>query len=216
LIRLLLVDDHDLVRSGLMRMLQDVAGLEVTGEAASGEQAYSFCRKHSVDIVLMDMRMPGMGGMEATRKITRAFKSTRVIALTGSKDELMGSQFLKAGASGLLYKDSRFSDLLDAIQLVYKGGRYLCDDLAKRLALRTVETKVSPFEALTERELQTCLMITGSYKIGDIADFFHVSPKTINTYRYRIFAKLQVSGDVEMALMMVRHRLVEINGTPSG
>ena len=84
------------------------------------------------------------------------------------------------------------------------------------LALRALDTRASPFDALTERELQTCLMITDSCKIGDIADYFHVSPKTINTYRYRIFAKLQVSGDVEMALLMVRHRLVEINAVPSG
>ncbi len=216
MIKLLLVDDHDLFRNGLRSLLEDESDIIVVGEAASGEQALDFCRGQRVDIVLMDMRMPGMGGMEATRRITRVvdgarlIEDTRVIALTASKNETISSQFLKAGAAGFISKDARFTDLLHAIRSVNTGSPYLCGDLARRMALMSTQAGCSPFESLTSREFQICQMIVECRKAPAIAALLHLSTKTINTYRYRIFEKLKVSGDVELTHLALRFGLIEL------
>jgi two-component system, NarL family, invasion response regulator UvrY len=218
LIKLLLVDDHDLVRTGLKRLLGDLSDFTVLGEAATGEQACNFCRRHSqeLDIVLMDMRMPGMGGIEATRKITRMPGNIRVVALTSSKDTLVGRQFLSSGAAGFLSKDSSFNDLETAIREVHAGGSFLDSNIAQRMALQTISPDQSPFDRLSARELQVCLMISGGEKIVAIAEVMHVLPKTVNTYRYRIFDKLQISSDVALAKLAYSYGLVDISRVTSG
>lgn len=203
-------------------MLEDHNEFRVIGEAADGRQACEFCRKNPVDIVLMDMRMPGMDGLEATRRITRVVdgipvnEGTRVIALTGSRSELIGSQFLQAGAAGFLSKNEEFADLVRAIRSVANGRPWLSDDIAQRLALRGARGEKNPFDELTQRELQICLMIADCQKVSAIADNLHVIPKTVNTYRYRIFEKLGVSSDVEMTLMAIHCGVVELGTTASG
>jgi two-component system invasion response regulator UvrY len=207
-----------MVRTGLVRMLNDIEGFCVVSEAASGEEAYAYCRKSAdlIDVVLMDMRMPGMGGMEATRRISRAFASIRVIALSSCKNELVGRQFLHVGAQGFLSKDDCFTNLVTAIRSVSSGVPYLCRDLAQSLALLSMQGEQSPFARLTERELQICLMIVEGKKISAIADCLHVLPKSINTYRYRMFDKLQVDSDVAMTRLAIAHGLIEISQTASG
>ncbi len=219
LIKILLVDDHALVRSGLKRLLNDIPHFTVQGEAASGEQACSFCRRNpeDVDVVLMDMRMPGMGGIEATGKITRMPGGIRVVALTSSKDVLVSRHFINAGASGFVSKDSSFNDLVDAVRTVNAGKTYLDNGTAQRMALQALEPEPeqSPFERLSARELQVCLMISGGEKIRAIAEALHVLPKTVNTYRYRIFDKLQIENDVALMQLACSWGLVEIPRVPS-
>jgi two-component system invasion response regulator UvrY len=217
LIKLLLVDDHALVRSGLKRLLDDITNFSVRGEAASGEQACSFCRRHpqDVDVVLMDMRMPGMGGIEATGKIARMPGDMRIIALTSSKDVLVSRHFIEAGANGFVSKDSGFQQLVDAIRAVHGGRTYFDNDIAQRMALRSLQPDTCPFDRLSARELQVCLMISGGEKIRAIAEAMHVLPKTINTYRYRIFAKLQIESDVALTQLACSWGLVEIHRATS-
>lgn len=216
MIRVLVADDHDLVRAGLSRMLDDIADLDVVGGASSGEEAYDFCRKSAVDVVLMDLRMPGIGGMEATRKIAQAEPSIKVIAVTACEDDPFPAQFLKAGAVGFLTKDADISEIVEAIRTVHRGGRYLSNPVANQMALKSVSDQGSPFDALSERELQICMMIIDCLKASEIAEKLSVTAKTVNSFRYRIFDKLGISGDVELTKLALRHGLIDINEGTSG
>ena len=215
MIKLLLVDDHDLVRTAIARMLRDTTDLNVIGEANSGEQAYSMVRELNPHVVLMDIRMPGIGGLEATRKIKQRFPEVKVLALSACEEEPFPTRLLQAGASGYLTKGACIDETVRAIRLVAAGGHYLSSAIAQQMALKAYDNKQldNPFEQLSERELQVSLMIASGQKIQVISDLLCVSPKTVNTHRYRVFRKLNIENDVELALLAVRHNLVENSKT---
>lgn len=215
MIKLLLVDDHDLVRTAIARMLRDTTDLNVIGEANSGEQAYSMVRELNPHVVLMDIRMPGIGGLEATRKIKQRFPEVKVLALSACEEEPFPTRLLQAGASGYLTKGACIDETVRAIRLVAAGGHYLSSAIAQQMALKAYDNKQldNPFEQLSERELQVSLMIASGQKIQVISDLLCVSPKTVNTHRYRVFSKLNIENDVELALLAVRHNLVENSNT---
>lgn len=211
LIKLLLVDDHDLVRTAIARTLSDSSDLNVVGEASSGEQAYNMVRELLPDVVLMDIRMPGIGGLEATRKIKQRFPEVKILALSACDEEPFPTRLLQAGASGYLTKGVCIEETIRAIRQVAAGHHYLSSDIAQQMALKTYDKKQldNPFDLLSEREMQISLMIASGQKIQVISDLLCVSPKTVNTHRYRIFSKLNIENDVELALLAVRHNLVE-------
>ena len=211
MIKLLLVDDHDLVRTAIARMLSDSSDLDVVGEANSGEQAYNMVRELLPDVVLMDIRMPGIGGLEATRKIKQRFPQVKILALSACEEEPFPTRLLQAGASGYLTKGVCIEETIRAIRQVAAGHHYLSSDIAQQMALKTYDKKQpdNPFDQLSEREMQISLMIASGQKIQVISDLLCVSPKTVNTHRYRIFSKLNIENDVELALLAVRHNLVE-------
>lgn len=212
--RILVADDHDLVRMGIIRMLQDVEGFEVVGEAKTGEQAISLAKELQPQVVLMDVKMPGIGGLEATRKILASCEHTKVIAVTALADDLFPERLMKAGASGYVTKGSGFDEIIDAVQSVLSGNLYMSSTIAQQLALRNFgggKSDASPFEALSERELQTAIMIANGSRVHEIAEAFCVSPKTVNSYRYRIFDKLSINSDVELALLAVKHKLLDVD-----
>lgn len=210
--RILVADDHDLVRMGIVRMLSDIKEFEVVGEARSGEEAVKLARELKPDIILMDVRMPGIGGLEATRKVLLACESTRIIAVTSISDDLFPERLMKAGASGYVTKGAGFDEIVNAINIVKCGSLYMSPAIAQQLALRSIAPagECSPFESLSERELQTSIMIANGTRVQEIADSFCVSTKTVNTYRYRIFEKLSINSDVELALLAVRHKLLDL------
>ncbi|WP_045859715.1 response regulator [Teredinibacter purpureus] len=212
--RILVADDHDLVRMGIVRMLQDVEGFDVVGEAKTGEQAVTLARELGPEIVLMDVKMPGIGGMEATRKILAACEGTKVIAVTALSDDMFPERLIKAGASGYVTKGSGFDEIVDAVNSVLIGNMYMSSSLAQQLALKNFSSSksdLSPFELLSERELQTAIMIANGSKVQEIAESFCVSPKTVNSYRYRIFDKLDINSDVELALLAVKHKILDVD-----
>ncbi len=211
LIKVLVVDDHDLVRTGIRRMLADVDGVEVVGEADCGEHAVQRVRELKPDLVLMDVKMPGIGGLEATRKIIRSHPDTRVIAVTACDEEPFPTRLLQAGAAGYLTKGAALDEMINAIHQVFAGRRYLSADIARQMALKSLQPQAdaSPFEQLSEREMQIALMIAGCQKVQVISDKLCLSPKTVNTYRYRIFEKLEITSDVELAMLAVRHGMVD-------
>lgn len=215
LIKLLLVDDHDLVRTAIARTLSDSSDLNVVGEASSGEQAYNMVRELLPDVVLMDIRMPGIGGLEATRKIKQRFPEVKILALSACDEEPFPTRLLQAGASGYLTKGVCIEETIRAIRQVAAGHHYLSSDIAQQMALKTYDKKQldNPFDQLSEREMQISLMIASGQKIQVISDLLCVSPKTVNTHRYRIFSKLNIENDVELALLAVRHNLVENSNT---
>lgn len=216
MIKVLVVDDHDLVRSGIVRLLSDANGMDVVGEANCGEDAVKLCRILNPDVVLMDISMPGIGGLEATKKVLRTSADIKVIAVTACDDGPFASRFLQAGASGFMGKGACIDEMVRAILKVRSGQRYISPDIAQRMALKPFQhASESPFDALSERELQTALMIVGCHKVQEISDKLCVSPKTINTYRYRIFEKLGIEGDVELTIMAMKHGMLDPQVTAS-
>lgn len=210
MITVLLVDDHDLVRAGIKSLLADVGDIKVIGEAASGEEAVRIAREKHPNVVLMDVRMPGIGGLEATRKLLRADPDVKVIALTVCGEEPFPSKLLQAGAAGYLTKGSGIEEMVQAIHAVFTGKRYISPEVAQQLALKHLsDDKASPFDALSERELQVMLMITSGQKVQEISDKLCLSPKTVNSYRYRLFDKLNVNSDVELTHLAIRHGILD-------
>jgi len=204
----LVVDDHDLVRTGISRMLADISGLQVIGQADSGEDAI---RKARPDVVLMDVKMPGIGGLEATRKLLRSYPDLKVIAVTICEEDPFPTRLLQAGAAGYLTKGAALEEMVQAIRMVFGGQRYISPQIAQQLALKSFQPQLSesPFDLLSEREIQIALMIANCQKVQSISDKLCLSPKTVNTYRYRIFEKLSITSDVELALLAVRHGMVD-------
>lgn len=212
MIRVLVVDDHDLVRAGITRMLDDEDGIVVVGEADSGEGALEVVRSDTPpDIILMDLRMPGIGGLEATRKILRASDEVKVIAVTACADDLYPARIMQAGASGYITKAADIKEMVHAIRAVQSGQRYISPEIAQKMALKTLEEPGDRplFDRLSEREMQIAMMIVNCQKVQDISDKLCLSPKTVNTYRYRIFDKLEISSDVELTLLAVRHGILD-------
>ncbi|ATP47750.1 UvrY/SirA/GacA family response regulator transcription factor [Pseudomonas kermanshahensis] len=209
MIRVLVVDDHDLVRTGITRMLADIDGLQVVGEGDSGEAALKLARELKPDVVLMDVKMPGIGGLEATRKLLRSHPDIKVVAVTVCEEDPFPTRLLQAGAAGYLTKGAGLDEMVQAIRLAFAGQRYISPQIAQQLALKSFQPQGSPFDALSEREIQIALMIVGCQKVQIISDKLCLSPKTVNTYRYRIFEKLSVTSDVELTLLAVRHGMVD-------
>ncbi|MFI7857498.1 UvrY/SirA/GacA family response regulator transcription factor [Pseudomonas promysalinigenes] len=209
MIRVLVVDDHDLVRTGITRMLVDIDGLQVVGEADSGESALKLARELKPDVVLMDVKMPGIGGLEATRKLLRSHPDIKVVAVTVCEEDPFPTRLMQAGAAGYLTKGAGLDEMVQAIRMAFAGQRYISPQIAQQLALKSFQPQGSPFDALSEREIQIALMIVGCQKVQIISDKLCLSPKTVNTYRYRIFEKLSVTSDVELTLLAVRHGMVD-------
>ncbi|OWK48141.1 Response regulator UvrY [Pseudomonas oleovorans subsp. oleovorans] len=211
MIRVLVVDDHDLVRTGITRMLADIDGLQVVGEACTGEEALLKVRELKPDVVLMDVKMPGIGGLEATRKLMRSHPDIKVVAVTVCEDEPFPTRLLQAGAAGYLTKGAALDEMVQTIRLVFAGQRYIDPQIAQQLALKSFQPQNSgsPFDLLSEREIQIALMIANCHKVQNISDKLCLSPKTVNTYRYRIFEKLSITSDVELALLAVCHGMVD-------
>ena len=211
MIRVLVVDDHDLVRTGITRMLADIDGLQVVGEACTGEEALLKVRELKPDVVLMDVKMPGIGGLEATRKLMRSHPDIKVVAVTVCEEDPFPTRLLQAGAAGYLTKGAALDEMVQAIRLVFAGQRYIDPQIAQQLALKSFQPQNSgsPFDLLSEREIQIALMIANCHKVQNISDKLCLSPKTVHTYRYRIFEKLSITSDVELALLAVRHGMVD-------
>lgn len=212
LTKILVVDDHDLVRMGIVRMLADIEGYQVVGDAKSGEEAVTKARTLLPDVVLMDVKMPGMGGLEATKKLLVVNPTLKIIAVTACDDDLYPTRLMQAGAVGYVTKGAEFSEITNAIDKVIRGDLYMSNSIAQQLALKNFSgnsSQESPFEKLSQRELQTAMLIANGQKVNDIANTFCVSPKTVNSYRYRIFEKLDINSDVELTLLAVKHNLLD-------
>jgi two-component system invasion response regulator UvrY len=209
LIKILVVDDHALVRTGIKRMLEDVSGFKVVGEAPTGEEAIQLARELSPNVVLMDIKMPGIGGLEATRKLLRFDPDVKILIVSTCNDDLFPSRLLQAGASGYITKGATTEEMVRAIRVINSGQRYISPDIASQLAMKHLtETTETPFELLSERELQVGIMITNGTKVQTISEKLCLSPKTVNSYRYRIFDKLGIKNDVELTHLAMRHGLL--------
>lgn len=209
MIRLLLVDDHHLVRSGLRRLLDEQRDFEVVAEAGTGEEALELARTHEIDVVLMDINMPGMGGLEATRRVLDLGRDIKVIAVSMYQEEPYPSRLLEAGAVGYLSKDSAAEEVVTAVRQVAAGKSYVAASIASKLAISLIKgSGGSPFDQLSQREMQVAMMVTHGRSTQAISDQLSLSPKTVSTYRYRVFEKLDVKNDVGLTRMAMRYGLL--------
>jgi two-component system, NarL family, invasion response regulator UvrY len=210
MIRVMLVDDHAVVRTGFRLLLQANADTTVIGEADSGESACQRYVELMPDVVVMDLAMPGMGGLEALRRIRAHHPQARVLALSAHDDPLHARQALREGARGFLSKRSAPEALLEAITTVASGQRYLDAALAQQLALDEVERGgKSPVERLSEREFEVFVRLAGGASVQRIAEDLKLSASTGGTHLYNIKQKLGVSNQAELTLIAIRHRLIE-------
>src|SRR5581483_1573280 len=168
MIRVMLVDDHRLVRAGLKRVLSEMPDIEVVAEAGTGEEALDLAKKQTPDVVLMDVNMPGMGGLETTRRLVARMPQVKVIAVSMHLEEPYPSRMLEAGAAGYISKDSAADEVATAIRRVQSGGHYVAADLAASLIKGGSGS--APFEQLSQRETQVMLMVTKGYSTQAISD----------------------------------------------
>ena len=158
----------------------------------------------------MDMNMPGIGGLEATRKILRIRPDVRIIVLTINSENPFPTKVMQAGAAGYLTKGAAPAEMIQAIRLVHSGQRYISPEIAQQMALsQFASADENPFKSLSERELQIMMMITKGQKVTDISEQLNLSPKTVNSYRYRLFSKLGINGDVELTHLAIRYGMLD-------
>jgi two-component system invasion response regulator UvrY len=210
MISILLVDDHGLFRDTMRAYLSGQEGISVAAEVATGEAAIDYVRATPPQIVLMDVNMPGIGGIEATRRIARMQCPTKIIAVTALSDDPIPSQLIDAGARGFVSKGSAGEELIEAIKTVSRGGHFLSAEVARKLSLMQFKKNGHPsiLSLLTLREMQILMMIVRGVENAVIADSLFLSPKTISTYRRRLYDKLEVSNDVQLTHFAYRHRLI--------
>lgn len=210
MIKVLIVDDHALVRMGIRRLLDDLPDMDVVGEAEDGEQALTLVKSHQPDVVLLDMKMPGIDGWEVTRRLHKSNPNVKVIAVTAMCSDTLPSRILQLGAMGYLTKESGAEEMASAIRKVYKGERYLSAEVAQKMAISSLESAQDAlFNQLSEREMQVLLMITSGTTMQEITERLFLSGKTISGYRCRIFEKLGVKNDVELTYLAMKHRIIE-------
>lgn len=209
MIRLMVVDDHELVRIGLRHILADYPRIRIVGEAVDGESALRMNRELKPNVVLLDVSLPGLSGFEVTTRLKQASPGLGIIILTVHEKAPYPGRLLEAGASAYLTKGCPSTELVKAIGTVARGGRHIGSKIAQQMALRMLPGgQGTPFDCLSAREMEVMLMLADGRKIPEIAEILHLSPKTVATYKYRIFEKVNAHGDVDMARMAMRYGVV--------
>ncbi|HEV7716957.1 MAG TPA: response regulator transcription factor [Steroidobacteraceae bacterium] len=210
MIRLMLVDDHAVVRTGFRLLLQSLTDVSVVAEAESGEVACQRYAELTPDVVVMDLAMPGMGGLEALRRIRARHPQARVLALSAHDDPMHARRALQEGALGFLSKRSAPEALIEAVTAVAAGRRYIDAALAQKLALSEIDGAAkSPVERLSEREFEVFIRLASGATVQKIADDLKLSASTVGTHLYNIKQKLDVVNQSELTLIAIRHGLIE-------
>jgi two-component system, NarL family, invasion response regulator UvrY len=209
MIRVFLVDDHALVRTAFRMMLERETDMQVVGEAGSGEDALAAIRQSSPDVVISDLHLPAMGGLELTERLLRQAPAPRVVIVSMQKEGPMPRRLLDAGASAYLSKDCPGEELLTAVRHAWRGKRYVGKDIAQQLALVGVGGDASPFDQLSPRELEIVTRLVRGQRMSDMARALNLSPKTVATHKYRLLAKLELSDMVGLVRLAQQYGLLE-------
>jgi two-component system invasion response regulator UvrY len=205
----MLVDDHAVVRAGFRLMLEATEDLQVIAEADCGEAAYTKYAECAPQVVVMDLAMTGIGGIEAIRRIVARDKRARILALSAHEDSSHPKRAITAGARGYLSKRTAPETLIEAIRTVAGGRMFVDAAIAQRLIVQDMAGDVNPVEQLSEREFEVFVQLARGLSVNHIADTFHLSPSTVGTHLYNIKQKLKASNQAELALIAVRHGLIE-------
>ncbi|KAF1016141.1 MAG: Response regulator GacA [Stenotrophomonas maltophilia] len=208
-IRVYLVDGHALVRTGMKMILSGEPDIDVVGEAETGEDALRDVRQLMPHVVLCDLHLPGVSGLEVTERIVRGHSEIRVVIVSVLEDGPLPKRLLEAGAAGYIGKGCDAQELLRAVRDVAAGRRYLGSSIAQNLALSTVEGNNSPFDNLSPRELEVALLLTQGLRQEDIARRLSLSAKTVNTHKARLFEKMGINDNIALARMASQYGLVD-------
>lgn len=213
-IRILLADDHKIMRDGLRSLLEQLPGVEVVGEAENGRMAVGMVRDRAVDLVIMDVGMPDLNGIDATRQVMATAPRVKVLALSMHSDKRYVGEMFRAGASAYLLKDCAFEELADAIEVVLAGRAYISPQIAGSLVREFVSHPAtderSPYEILTPREREVLQLLAEGKMVKQIAAHLNISSKTVETHRHQIMNKLNVSNLAELIKYAVREGLTSI------
>ena len=208
-IRVYVVDDHALVRAGMRMILSAEADIEVVGEAESGEEALPQIRALKPDIVLCDLHLPGVSGLEVTERIVRGNYGSRVIVVSVLEDGPMPRRMIAAGAAGYVGKGGDARELLRAVREVASGRRFLASRVAQSLALAGLDAGESPFDALSPRETEVAMLLVQGMRQEEIARRLCLSAKTVNTHKTRLFEKLQVQDNIALARLASQYGMTD-------
>jgi DNA-binding NarL/FixJ family response regulator len=209
LIRVMLVDDHAVVRAGVRRLLEQETKFSVIAEAESGERAYQIFGEHLPDVTIIDLSMPGLGGMEAIKRIVTRYPTAKIIVLSMHENVAFASQALKAGAKGYVTKSGLANELTNAIEWVISGQTYLGSELSNKIALQLNNADDDPMKVLSAREFEIFRMLIDGVDLIKIALTLNISLKTVANYQTGIKQKLNVSSPVEMVRLAIRCGLIE-------
>jgi two-component system response regulator NreC len=214
-IRVLVVDDHTIVRDGICALLALAGDIEVVGEAANGREALDMVRELTPDVVLMDIAMPVLSGVEATRRIHKDFPETRVVALTQFDDKDYVFPLIEAGACGFLSKAAASSELTSAIRYVHRGESFLSPSVAKLMIEdyqqgATLRDRCDPYEQLTDRERDVLKLVAEGYTTQEMADMLVISPKTVEGHKTSLMAKLDVHNRIDLVKYALRRGLIDV------
>ena len=212
MIRLLVADDHQIFRQGLIRLLSDEADMEVVAEAADHASALEAMREHRVDVAIVDLSMPGRGGVDLITRAKALKPSPRILVMTMHDEDHYVTQSLRAGADGYMTKENAAEELTLVIRRLYKGGRYVCAAVAERLALGigAPEQTERPHAILTDREFKIFEMLVAGKRGYEIAQELSLSEKTVSTHKVHVLKKMNVSNRTELVRYAIRHNLVPV------
>lgn len=206
-IRVFLLDDHALVRTGMRMMLSAETDIEVVGEADSGETALPMLRKLKPDVVLCDLHLPGISGLEVTERIVKGDYGCKVVVVSVLEDGPMPKRLIEAGASGYVGKGGDAAELLRAVRDAARGRRYLANGIAQHLALSGIGGEATPFDALSPRELEIAMLLAQGFRQEQIAKRLNLSAKTVNTHKSRLFEKLGIADAIALARLSSQYGL---------
>ena len=208
-IKAVLADDHAVVSMGFRLLLQDTDDIEVIGEAKNGEEAIKICTETKPNVLVMDLSMPGMGGLEAIGRILSKKDSPKVLILSAHEDTIHPKRALKAGAIGYLSKRGAAEELIKAIRQVSSGTMYVEAILAQKMAVQQFGADVTPVDVLSEREFDVFMSLAKGQSVNNIAEVLHLSPRTVGTHLYNIKQKLNAKNQAELAIIAVQSGLIE-------
>ena len=195
---IVLVDDHAVVRAGVRRLLEQEPLFEVIGEAESGEKAYQILAELKPDVMVMDLSMPGMGGLEAIRRILMRYEKAKILVLSMHEDLSFANQALKLGAKGYLTKNTLTDDLVKSIETVTQGDVFLSDEIAKKMAMQSISGNQDPVHELSAREFEIFRLLAEGLDIDAIASTLNISSKTVSNYQTMIKQKLDINTPIEL------------------
>lgn len=208
-IQVMLVDDHAVVRMGFRLLIEGTPDMKVVAEAVSGEEASRIYQEKHPDVVVMDISMPGIGGLEAVNRIMAKDPAARILVLSAHEDTMHPKRVLKAGALGYLTKRSAAEELIQAIRQVAQGKTFIESGIAQQLAVQQLTGDKNPVDVLSAREFEVFMLLAQGKTVVDIATMLHLSPRTVGTHLYNIKQKLNASNSAEIALIAMRAGLIQ-------
>ncbi len=207
-LRVVLVDDHAVVREGYRRLLERTSDIQVVAEAANGEEAYRLICDEKPDVAVLDISLPGLGGIEVTRRVISRLPNQKILMFSMHEDTVFSSRALQAGARGYVTKSAAPEVLIEAVRLVAAGKLYISQEMAQELAMQMIPGREKPIDALSAREFEVFRLLVAGHTLQEISEIMHLSYKTVANYQSSIRQKLDVTNTAQVVRVALNHGLV--------